>query len=279
MAENKPCKDHLGKEYPSISAMVEAYGLTFYNYAKRIRRGWSLERTLTTPVKTKPLEIRVTDHKGNKYPSVCAMARAYGIQDSTLRVRFRYGWNIEKALTAPVGSSHMTRDHKGNVYSSAVEMAEAYGIPVGTYWTRIGNGWDLEKALTTPVKNRDIEIRDHKGNLYPTLTAMTEAYGVPSLTYRGRIENGWDVERALTTPVRRVDRGKIVRDHKGKEYSSQTMMAEAYGIPYITYRARLRYGWSLEKALTTPVKGLCLPERKGEGAAWPEEEEECLEEG
>ena len=259
--------------------MAEEYGISFYNYAKRMKRGWSLERTLTTPVKTKPLEIPVTDHKGKKYPSQSAMARAYGIQDSTLRIRLRYGWSLEKALTAPVGSSHWIQDHEGKIFPSAVDMAEAHGVPYITYRTRIENGWSIERALTTPVKERNPEVRDHKGNVYPSLNAMTAAYGIPSLTFRARVDHGWDVEHALTIPVRKVAHGIRTRDHKGNIYPSQSAMTEAYGIPYITYRARLRYGWSQEKALTTPVRNLVPPGKKAEDPAGPEEEEEILEEG
>lgn len=43
-------------------------------------------------------------------------------------------------------------------------------------------------------------------------------------------------------------------DHKGTVYSSRAEMLKVYGIKTTTFKTRLKFGWSLEKALTTPVK-------------------------
>lgn len=47
-------QDHLGNEYPSINKMLEHYGISKSNYRYRyLSAGWSLEKTLTTPVRNK----------------------------------------------------------------------------------------------------------------------------------------------------------------------------------------------------------------------------------
>lgn len=44
-------------------------------------------------------------------------------------------------------------------------------------------------------------------------------------------------------------------DHNGKAYSSITEMCNTYNIKLETYQRRIKvYHWSVEKALTTPVK-------------------------
>lgn len=43
--------DHLGNSLPSLGAMCKYWGISKTVYHGRIRRGWSLERTLTYPVK------------------------------------------------------------------------------------------------------------------------------------------------------------------------------------------------------------------------------------
>ena len=47
------CKDHKGNIYESKGARARAYGLDVQIVSLRIKNGWSLEKALTTPVKTK----------------------------------------------------------------------------------------------------------------------------------------------------------------------------------------------------------------------------------
>ena len=94
----KKCFDHLGNIYKSVSEMCKHYGLSVYVYEFRIRNGWSLEATLTTPVKEHSQKCK--DHLGNEFKSIADMARAYN-KDPTLVVhRIKSGWTIEEALTA-----------------------------------------------------------------------------------------------------------------------------------------------------------------------------------
>lgn len=46
----------------------------------------------------------------------------------------------------------------------------------------------------------------------------------------------------------------ICRDHKGTEYPSRTAMLKIYGLSTRTFKTRLKFGWSLEKALTEPIR-------------------------
>lgn len=44
------------------------------------------------------------------------------------------------------------------------------------------------------------------------------------------------------------------RDHLGKKYVSMSAMARAYGISDHLLITRLGRGWSLKRALTTPIR-------------------------
>ena len=46
-----PARDHRGREYASIAAMADAWGLSRHTVYARLLRNWSLDRALTTPVK------------------------------------------------------------------------------------------------------------------------------------------------------------------------------------------------------------------------------------
>ena len=42
------------------------------------------------------------DHLGKEYVSITDMAKAYEINDHTLRMRLKRGWSLERALTQTV---------------------------------------------------------------------------------------------------------------------------------------------------------------------------------
>ena len=46
-------KDHLGVEYPSISAMCKAHNISYVTYYNRIKAGYSMKEALTKPVSPK----------------------------------------------------------------------------------------------------------------------------------------------------------------------------------------------------------------------------------
>ena len=99
--KQKACRDHKGKEYPSLKEMGEAYGVPCNTVYSRMKKGWDLERILT-PAAPRPKVWK--DHTGKQYPTQKAMAEAYGIPNDVLSVRLTHGWDLESALTTPVGA-------------------------------------------------------------------------------------------------------------------------------------------------------------------------------
>lgn len=94
-------QDHRGQVFNSIKEMAEAYGINTASYYSRIRRGWTVELALTTPIKSNnKLEIR--DNAGKTYRSTKGMCEAHSINVTTYMGRLKKGMSIEQALTAPV---------------------------------------------------------------------------------------------------------------------------------------------------------------------------------
>ncbi len=248
-------QDHKGNEYPTMKALCEAYGIQPHIYYNRYRiRGWDLKKTLTTPV---PHNI-VTDRLGNEYQSLEDMARAYGINSNALRTRLKSGWDTESALTLPVRRNHIIRDHKGNEFPTLKAMAKAYGISFDTLYSRLRANWDLEAALTTPVMAHKqlspLISKDPEGKIYPTQKAMAEAYGTDYYRMMKRLAANWPLEDALTAGRRELTHFQGgCQDHKGNRYPNKKAMFKAYGISKAVFYNRIKRGWSLEKALTTPV--------------------------
>lgn len=46
-----PCTDHLGQQYPSIASMCDCWKIAPQTYTDRIRKGHSIEYSLTHSVK------------------------------------------------------------------------------------------------------------------------------------------------------------------------------------------------------------------------------------
>lgn len=148
-----------------------------------------------------------------------------------------------------------TCDHKGVEYRSRAEMARKYGISPVVLALRLRRKWTLELALTTPVRPRAVTAvlrTDHNGTVYKTQCAMAKAYGIDRAALLARLRRNWSIQEALTTPQRRTvqNRRHACVDHKGNKFSSQSARAKAYGLYPAVVANRLRYGWSLEDALT-----------------------------
>ena len=148
----KTCVDHLGNEYASIATMCCAYGIPRNVYHRRLKDGWDLERSLTTPVCRKNGQGRsIYDHKGNAYVSVGAMCNAYNIDYAMYGSRIRQGWSLEKALETPpeevkIGKKECV-DHKGNHFRSQAAMMRFWGVTKDQLRSRIELGWTLEQIL------------------------------------------------------------------------------------------------------------------------------------
>ena len=100
-----------GKVFRSYATLAVAYGLTENTVIARLSRGWSLQKTVHTPVNSYTRAQDVKDHLGNSYPSISAMVRAYGISLSQYRGRMRKGWSLERALTTD-GKRYYTHEPK-----------------------------------------------------------------------------------------------------------------------------------------------------------------------
>lgn len=98
------------------------------------------------------------------------------------------------------------------------------------------------------------------------LSEWSRELGIRAYTISSRIKKGWSVEEALTTPVgkaRKSARSKkdVARDTKNNHnltHSGKTQCVAAWeeetGICGSTIIYRVKHGWSVEKALTTPTK-------------------------
>jgi hypothetical protein len=150
------------------------------------------------------------------------------------------------------------RDHKGNEYESLTEMAKAYGMNLRTLFMRI-NRWgidNIEKCLTEPVRKKpsleECRCVDPNGKEWSSETKMCRGWHCGYRQFKRKQAAGLPLAECLD------GKRAVLTDPKGREFYSWTDMANAWGIDMHTLMMRTRtYHWSLEKALTAPLKRKC----------------------
>lgn len=108
----KPCKYNLtknqkatpievrGVKYRSILKACRAYHINSQTVTYRVRvKGMTYEEALTA---SKMPGHECKDHKGNKYSTETARAKAYGLTRAIVKDRLLRGWKLKRALTEPV---------------------------------------------------------------------------------------------------------------------------------------------------------------------------------
>lgn len=89
-----------GMAYRSAADMARACGITPLAMQVRIRKGLT-GAALVYPGSLRNVAAR--DHLGREFPSLAAMAAAWGQPYKRFERRLALGWDIERALTAPRG--------------------------------------------------------------------------------------------------------------------------------------------------------------------------------
>ncbi|MEE1071873.1 MAG: hypothetical protein U0L26_05700 [Cellulosilyticum sp.] len=155
-SRTKPCTDHLGNQFKSVSDMVKHYGISDAVFYYRFKAGWTLEQCLTGKDDSgKPC----TDHLGNQFKSVSDMMKHYGVSKSAFYNRCSNGYTLEQCLTGNGIRKYTTTrgsctDHLGNQFKSIEQMAAHYGISISALQYRLKAGYTLEQSLTLKSKNK-----------------------------------------------------------------------------------------------------------------------------
>lgn len=144
-SSERPCTGPDGKEYPSISAMCGACGLSVSVVNSRLLRGMTLEEAVRPPEYG---SRSCADHTGKRHASKEAMCAAWHVNAATYAGRIRRGWTMEQALTAPVECHDGKSDPFGRTYASAEALTEAWHVTAGLYQYYAGKHPDEALART-----------------------------------------------------------------------------------------------------------------------------------
>ena len=205
---------------------------------------------------------KITGPDGTEYNSISEMCRHYNVRYNVYRTRRSRGYTQAQALgiKKDFTIAHPVTGPDGVTYKSISEAARAFGKSPALIYRRLVNGWSIEEALTTePYAREKYESPD--GKKFKSKGDMYKSLGLTRAAYSARIRRGWDKTEALSVSNLhgkrihncRHKKGKAVT-FKGQTYRSITEMCKKYGISIGAYYTRIGNGWSIEDALTIPVR-------------------------
>lgn len=189
-------------------------------------------------------------YNGEIFSDFKSFCEHIGVSHTTLGARIKRGRSLEEAV-----EFRRIYNYKGKFYSSLKELSKGVGVHEETLKKRIKNGMSVEEAVEAPkyqvVKNR--EVIAYKGRTYKMWSEFFEEN--PLFKHAmGSIHNsrklGMSIEEALDDYAKK----HFVKDHKGNFFRNKKERSLKYGLTPVTVHKRLKMGWSLEKALTTPTK-------------------------
>lgn len=157
-------------------------------------------------------------------------------------------WSTRKEQT---NNRRVTRRITANGETHTVpEWAEITGLKPATINARINKlHWDEERAVTT-LGNANANYIEYNGETH-SLREWSKILDISYDMLKGRIDNyGWSFEKAINTEYGGRRSTKI--EHDGQIYTV-TELERMYGLSKGTISRRLKDGWSLDKALNTPM--------------------------
>lgn len=221
----------MAKKKISLAARARAAGIDARVVHLRVNRyGWSIKKALTTPV---------NDHRAKSFS---AQAREAGVAPNVAFARIRAGWSKAEAISFPVGNGGPVRDAAPTISA----QARAAGLPITTVYRRLRRGWSLTRALSDP--------RIDPNKVYSRTPAQR----------RHRLYIRKCVEVASTLLGLRVSRSvamRLLRDLRTAGVISMevdpkciSVQARKAGLSPQRVHNRLCQGWSLKRALQTPIR-------------------------
>lgn len=122
------------------------------------------------------------------------------------------------------------------------KIAESNGINKRAVYQRVNYGWSIQRAITQPLK----KLKRHS----PEALNRANSVGVSRAAYYNRISLGWSIEKASSTPI--MTKEDIYKNNsiKNTKYPQYKSLAEKNGVPYSTFKRRVKDGWSIKDAYT-----------------------------
>ena len=123
------------------------------------------------------------------------------------------------------------------------KIAESNGISRNVVYQRVNSYcWSIKRAITEPIK----KLKKH----YPDILDKALSIGVSREAYYNRLKIGWSIEKASSTPIMSKEEIYENNSKKNTKYPEYKDLAEKNGVPYSTFKRRVRTGWDIKDAYT-----------------------------
>lgn len=144
-ANNTRANRHLTHEGQTrtVAEWAHALGVPPWALFNRLYRGWSVERTMTTPLE--PMVVQTLTH-ARETLTLSEWAARVGVTKNTLIGRLDRGWPLDKALACGKFRGGKTLTLNG-VTRTVPEWAAALGLRDKAIYRRLANGWPVERVL------------------------------------------------------------------------------------------------------------------------------------
>lgn len=116
------------------------------------------------------------------------IAAQNGIHRRLAYERFNKGWELEDAITKPLGNQGIQKKLQAKARANGIE------ISIGAIQSRRQLKWSEEDIVTTPVNGTRSKNKDY--------LEQALRNGIGQSTYYGRLRYGWSRDRACTEPVK-----------------------------------------------------------------------------
>ena len=174
---------------------------------------------------------------------------------------------IDAAVTQSTRGKTWEYPVNSGCYLTLDELCRQSTCAKATIVQRLNRGWDIAKAIETPTIVVSTKIRRGASRTYVVgdrlLTAhqIEKAYGINADTFAYRIAHGWTIDEALgLKPYEASRKTTDVRPNQtrtwtylGHEMPLRELIKHT-NIDKGTLLSRLNAGWSVEDALTVPVR-------------------------
>ena len=243
-----------GITYRSITKLCDTLGISLKLVSYRLRKGYTVEQAVETPLKRKKHEIV---YKGIKYNNIKELCNYLDIPYTTVLNRVNTGYTIEQAIETHIINHNKPKKTiiNGKEYLSLSEACKDLDKNYSTINGRIQLGYTAEQALSMPDKEKIII----NGKEYSSIRqACIDLGKSPSTIYRN-LKLGYSIEDAFE---KESDRHKKFIDNpiiiNNKTYSSIKKACTDLDIQYDRVCSRIRNGYTINDAFSLEDQRKCI---------------------
>ena len=243
-----------GRTFESIAEACRYYNLKDNTVCARLKKGYSIDEAFK-PLNKKVMRKEIT-LEGKTFKSIREAAKYYNMAEDLISTRLRHGWSIEEAFELKYRNDNCKLvTLEGKTFKSVTEAAKYYNIDGYIIRNRLRYGWSIEEAFGLVEKKSNyngIEITIN-GKTFNSIKEAAKYYKLDPSTVHNRLKSGWTIEEAFKD----VDLEEPKYSNLtvfGKTFKNIAELSKYYNINYNTVYGRLDKGWTVEDAISIPVR-------------------------